>query len=290
MASGARGIETRPQSFFGIGQDTPPDETTDTTVQPDADAADGLTATAAVSPQRVWRGAAQVTVLTSADGLRARRLALRQLQREQSHLTDSRGSRLTDAQQIELGIRQSTNSLASSSRGAASDDTHASDSDATAPPAAQETAFDNGDPDLGDDESLAIAMALSNSVTPADHVSAPLTSAQPTPEGPLGDTASDAAQDSDDGATDSPTDPMLIPDDPGEASDSDSSLTAMVAAAAAGITAWHLPGARHATDSRQPPCHRLCRLRRLHRCRRCCRLRRCIHCHPSQPRRRRRKR
>ena len=244
--------ETRPQSFFGIGQDTPPDETTDTTVQPDADAADGLTATAAVSPQRVWRGAAQVTVLTNADGLRARRLALRQLQREQSHLTDSRGSRLTDAQQIELGIRQSTLSLTSSPRGVASDDTHTSDSDTTAPPTAQETAFDNGDPDLGDDESLAIAMALSNSVTPADHVSAPLTSAQPTPEGPLGDTASDAAQDSDDGATDSPTDLMLIPDDPGEASDSDSSLTAMVAAA----VAESLPGTSPEPDTPPPYANR----------------------------------
>ena len=51
--------ETRPPSFFGIGQATPQDETADTADQPDADAADGLTATAAASPQRVWRGATQ---------------------------------------------------------------------------------------------------------------------------------------------------------------------------------------------------------------------------------------
>ena len=156
--------ETRPPSFFGIGQATPPDETTDTADQPDVDAADGLTATAAASPQRVWRGAATVTVLTNADDSRARRLKLRQLQRDQSHLTDSRGSRLTDAQQIALALRRSTGPLASSPGGAASDDTHASDSDATAPPAAQETEFDNGEPGLRNEESLAVAMALSLSI------------------------------------------------------------------------------------------------------------------------------
>ena len=220
--------ETRPPSFFGIGQTTPPDEITGTADQPDVDAADGLTATAAASPQRVWRGAAPVTVLTNADVSRARRLQLRQHQRDQSHLTDSRGSRLTEAQQIALALRRSTGPLASSPGGAASDDTHASDSGATAPPAAQETEFDNGEPGLRNEESLAVAMALSLSIASTQPAST-----QPMPEEPMGDTASDAAQDSDDGTTDPPANPMLIFDDPGEDSDSDTSLTEMVAATAA---------------------------------------------------------
>ena len=156
--------ETRPPSFFGIGPATPPDETTDAADQPDVDVADGLTATAAASPQRVWRGAATVTVLTNADESRARRLKFRQHQRDQSHLTDSRGSQLTDAQQIALALQRSTGPLASSPGDAASDDTHALDSDATAPPAAQETEFDNGEPGLRNEESLAVAMALSLSI------------------------------------------------------------------------------------------------------------------------------
>ena len=71
----------------------------------------------------------------------------------------------------------------------------------------------------GYEESLALAQALSLSMS--DSVT------------PAGDAASDAAQDSDGNAADPSTSPMPDFDDPGAASDSDSSLTEMVAAAAA---------------------------------------------------------
>ena len=61
-------------------------------------------------------------------------------------------------------------------------------------------------------------MALSLSIASTQPAST-----QPMPEEPMGDTASDAAQDSDGGTTDPPANPMLIFDDPGEDSDSDTS-------------------------------------------------------------------